>query len=224
MKTVLVTGANKGIGFEIVQRLLKKNYRVLAISRSTTNLRDIDDNNLKVYQCDIREKEQLEEIRNYIIKSGIKIDILVNNLGVGYFDKAENISIDDFQKVIFFFFLVPFYMISMVLPEMKERNWGRIITIGSDAAFLSEINGTAYCSSKFGLRGLCECIKKEVENYNISVSMVNPGRVDTWFNNKKPGDRKLALSAEQIATQVDFILSQDDFCCIEYINLYYNKK
>ena len=105
---------------------------------------------MKVYQCDIREKEQLEEIRNYIIKSGIKIDILVNNLGVGYFDKAENISIDDFQKVIFCNLVVPFYMISMVLPEMKERNWGRIITIGSDAAFLSEINGTAYCSSVHG--------------------------------------------------------------------------
>ncbi len=223
MKTVLVTGANRGIGFAIVQKLLKNNYKVIAISKSTNNLYNIKNKNLMIYKCNIENKKQLKKIEKYINENEIKVDILINNLGIGCFDKIEKITIEEFERVIFCNLVVPFYMTKILLPEMKNRNWGRIIMIGSNASFLPEINGSAYCASKFGLRGLCECIKKEIESYNIFISMVNPGRVDTWFNNKKPGDRILALSAEEVADQVVFILSQSDCCNIEYINLSHSK-
>jgi NADP-dependent 3-hydroxy acid dehydrogenase YdfG len=102
---------------------------------------------------------------------------------------------------------------------MKQQNFGKIITIASDADRLSFAGAGAYCASKAGARLLADCIRKEVAGYNISVTVISPGRVDTHFNGKQPGDRPHSLAAADVARQVQFVLAQPERCEIESINL-----
>lgn len=112
-----------------------------------------------------------------------------------------------------------YLMIKSVLPNMKSKNYGRVINISSDADHIGFAEAGAYCASKFGLLGLTEAVRKELIGNDISFTVISPGRVDTNFNNKKPGDRPVSLKAEDVAVQVAHLLELRENCNIETIRL-----
>lgn len=87
---ILVTGANKGIGFEIVKELLKDNNKIIAVSKSIDNLELINNENLIVYQCDLNYLKNLNNLFDYIQNNNYEVDTLINNAGIGYFGKIES--------------------------------------------------------------------------------------------------------------------------------------
>ena len=102
---------------------------------------------------------------------------------------------------------------------MKSHNYGRIINISSNADSISEAKGSAYCASKHGLLALSQCVQLETKGYNISVTTISPGRVDTYFNNKTPGARPFALQPSDVAEAVLYVLNVDSRCNIEQIKI-----
>lgn len=219
MKNVLVTGANKGIGLAIVKALLDHNYTVIAVSRNDENLNSIKSDRLRIFKVDLQNLEEIEAFLKKLSELGINIDVLINNAGIGVFGNVETLSWDNWRQVLDLNLSVPFYLTNYVIPKMKEQNYGRIINIGSDDDSKAEVGASAYCASKFGLLGLTQCVRLETQGYNIGVTTISPGRVDTFFNSKYPGCRPNALKDIDIAKQVIFVLDMDERCNIEEIRL-----
>lgn len=216
---VLVTGANRGIGYAITKRLLSEGYQVIAISRSTNNLSDIQQPNLIVYEVNLLDIAQIDRVLEDLKKREIIVDVLVNNAGKGLFKEIDKLSLEEWDTIIRLNLTVPYYLIHKLVIDMKSNLFGRIINIGSDADHIPYEYASAYCAAKFGLFGMTESLRFELKKANIGITTISPARVDTYFNNKKPGCRPISLNAEDVANQVSFILKQSDRCSIEQIKL-----
>lgn len=218
MRTALVTGANRGIGLAMVKELLDNGYKVIALSKTIENLVEIRNENLKIYKLNLIDIERVTKTIKEI-EQGCSVDILINNAGVGCFKKIEDYQMEEWNEVLFLNLTVPFILIKQFLPSMKKKKYGRIINIGSDADSFPFLEASAYCASKYGLRGMTECLRLELKQTSVNVTTISPGRVDTFFNGKYPGCRPMSLKPKDIAKQVLFILEQDERCNIEQIKL-----
>lgn len=183
------------------------------------NLEKITDSNLKVYKIDLLNGIELSRIIDKIKTEGVNIDILINNAGIGLFKKIEEYTNEEWNEIIQINLTVSFILIRKLLPDMKSRRYGRIINIGSDADSIPFPEAGAYCASKYGLRGMTESIRLDLKKTNVNITIISPGRVDTYFNGKHPECRPVALKASDIANEILFVLEQDDRCNIEQIKL-----
>lgn len=221
-KLVLVTGANRGIGFCIVKELLSLNYEVIAISKSTQNLEPLSlkyKQVLHIFKVDLQSDVEIVDLFHRMNNLRLKPDILINNAGIGKFSMVDHLSWSEWSNVLHLNLSVPFYFINKLLPHMKSQNYGKIINIGSNADSIPEALGSAYCASKYGLLALAQCTRLEVKNYNISLITISPGRVDTYFNSKHPGCRPNSLQPEDVAKLVTQVLELPDRCSIEQIRV-----
>ena len=105
------------------------------------------------------------------------------------------------------------------MDDIGKEPYGKIINIGSDADHMPFENASVYCATKFGLFGMTESLRIELKKKNIGITTISPARVDTYFNNKKPGCRPISLKADDVAEQVYFVLKQRSTCNIEQIKL-----
>lgn len=221
MENVLITGANKGIGLEIVKELLKKTrYKIIGVSKNVQNLEYLKrsyQDKLEVVKCNLLNIDDLNNLMSII--DIFHVDILINNAGIGYFDYIENISDEILHNLVNLNLIIPFKLVKKVLPGMKSKNYGHIINIGSNADSIPEEKNSLYCATKFGLKGFSQCLRLEIRGYNISISTISPGRVDTFFNNKKEGDRPTALKAKDVSKVVSFILDSCSNYCIDQVSL-----
>lgn len=219
MKTVLVTGANSGIGLATTKRLLKVGYKVVALSKHSNELEQINSNNLIIYTVDLMDTSKLKAFLQELDKKNISIDILINNAGIGIFKNIDNFKTSEWNEIITLNLSVPFILINHFVPAMKKKKYGRIINIGSDADHVPFKQASVYCASKYGLLGLTEALRLELKEFNIQITTISPARVDTKFNKKNEGDRPLSLKADDIAIQIEYILSMPNRCMIEQIKL-----
>lgn len=219
LPAVVITGCNKGIGKAIFESLEKKgSFRVYGICRDHAVV--TKSKNAMVYLCDLSDPDALIKTTQDILTSSGGIDIVINNAGTSVFKPIEDIELLEWQTVLGVNLTAPYILTKAFIPGMKTRNFGRIINISSDAQSLSFANASAYCASKAGLKLFADCVRKEAAGHNIHVSTVAPGRVDTFFNHKEPGKRPDALKAEDVASQVIYLLEQPER--IEIENLYLN--
>lgn len=216
----MINGCSRGIGRAILDRLiLSGDYRVYAVSKNTEELISIDSKNLTVYKCDLSVTSNAINVVKEVQEVSGGIDILINNAGVGIFRRVEELNLDDWNNVLTLNLTIPFIMVKNILPSMKLKNFGRIVNISSDADYICFSEGSAYCASKFGLRGFSDSVRDELKGFNIYITTISPGRVDTFFNEKKPGDRPNSLSADDVARQIMHVLEQRERCGIERIYL-----
>ena len=217
-KVAIITGASTGIGKHISVELSKKEYIVILISRSKDKLKSvkkiIDKNGHEciIIESDISKESSVDKIFKKI-KSFNNIDILINNAGLGIFNKIENISNSDWDVQINTNLKGSFMMTRNIIPIMKKNKNGKIVFINSVAGLKPYPYSSAYVASKFGLRGFASSIREELRKDNIKVISVHPGAIDTPFWNEIEGDfpREKMLSSIDISKSiVDSILSQNN--------------
>lgn len=190
MKTVLITGATAGIGYSSAIKFAQNGWNVIATGRRNKRLNELKqfindkfDKEISIYSFDISKKSEVQDSTNLILDKFKKIDLLINNAGLSLgLDNFEDSDIDDWERMIDINVKGLLYMSKIVSNKMKEQKSGHIINIGSIAGYNVYPKGHVYCASKFAVRAITEGMREDLAQYNIKVSSLNPGMVDTEFS------------------------------------------
>lgn len=223
-KIAIVTGGSKGIGREIGRLLARERAKVMLIARKTDELEEARDDlsregaPISFYGADIGRNEEVIQIVEEISSQHKRIDILINNAGIGIFSPVADYRIEDWHRVMDTNLNGAFYMTKAVLPYMIRQREGAIINIASLAAKNSFSNGSAYCASKAALAAFTECLMLEVRYYNIRVSAILPGSVATDFGSGNT-QKKWMLAPDDIAQQVLNIIKSKENALISHIEM-----
>ena len=216
-RVALVTGGSRGIGRATAESLLERGYRVFFCGRSPDILEDTQQQLFirypgKVFSrlCDVRSQAAVEELVTWVEQEASRIDVLVNNAGLGRFAPVDELSGDDFREVIETNLLGAFYAIHAVAPIMKRQGEGWIFNIASLAAKNPFAGGAAYNASKFGLVGMSEAAMLDLRHFGIRMAAICPGSVETDFGGgimKTPrGGADWRLAPEDVAKVVTDLL------------------
>lgn len=187
-KVWFITGASKGMGYEITKAVLNNGDKVIATSRNTdTLLEKIEEHegNLLPIKLDITNEE---DVQNAILK-GIdkfgKIDVVVNNAGYNLLGNIEEIRDIEFRKTMDVNVFAMTHIIRNALPHLRKQNSGYIINTASMMGYMSYPGNGSYSASKYAVIGLSEALAQEVAPFGINVTILAPGTFRTNFMNEE---------------------------------------
>jgi 3-oxoacyl-[acyl-carrier protein] reductase len=212
----LVTGASCGIGFETARVLRERGARVAICARHQNELESAAKmlGALPIV-ADVSKEDDVLRMIETVVKEYDDYNVLVNNAGFGSFEPLIELSSDEFFSVWRTNVLGAMMVARESAKHFVSRNYGNIVNIASTAGQRGFANGTAYCASKFALRGMTECWRAELREYNIRVMQMNPSEVLTNFGATTPrteprGDNPSKLHAPDIAEVIAGMLAMDD--------------
>lgn len=217
---ILVTGASKGIGFEMVKRFSKNpNTLVIAVSRNTEALTKLvkqkNTTSILPLKADITKDSDQKKIFRTIKSLDLGLDLLINNAGQIVNKPFEKISAKELQSVYSTNVFAPFTLIQTLLPLLNKKNKSHIVNISSMGGFQGSAKFaglSAYSSSKSALSGLTECLAEELKDRNIAVNCLALGAVQTEMLSKAFPGYKAPLSAANMAEfMCEFALSGQHF-------------
>jgi short-subunit dehydrogenase len=177
-KTILVTGADGGIGSTLIAKLLEEGAVLILIThrKIATTLPD----KCKNYACDLSNKEELSKLIGRIKTDFPKIDVLVNIAGIGIYKSIEEATVEEWETSFAINVTAPFVLMKNLLPLLS--NPGTIVlNIGSGAGVIPMKNRSLYCSTKFALRGLSLSLAEEFKEREPSFCLITLGSTLTPF-------------------------------------------
>jgi NADP-dependent 3-hydroxy acid dehydrogenase YdfG len=224
----IVTGASRGIGKEIALKLAKEGVKLTLVGSSLDIIQSAKDLNDQGYadviavQADVANEDDMNRVVQTTLNQFGQIDILVNNAGIGFFKLTEDVTVEEWRKVFEVNVQGVFIGAKVVIPHMKERKTGTIITISSDVGRYTIPNGAAYTATKYAVQGFSGSLAQEVREFGIRVGTVNPGMVDTYFANSTQGlpEKEEWLKVEDIANAVVYMASAPKHMLIDEIVLH----
>ncbi|XP_047528149.1 dehydrogenase/reductase SDR family protein 7-like [Vanessa atalanta] len=189
-KVVVVTGASSGIGEALAHVLYENGCKVILASRRINELNRVKEDLLSkknaltteeplAIELDLSNLDQLESFVNKVYESCGKIDILINNGGVSHRGSILHTKLDVDQKIMLTNYLGSVGITKAVLPRMVERKSGHIVFISSVQGLIAIPDRSAYAASKHALQAFGDCLRSEMYQHNIDVSVVSPGYVKT---------------------------------------------
>ena len=216
-KTCLVTGATRGIGRAVAEALAAAGAAVVISARTSSDVEDVAKEldyqflgSVVGIAADVSRPEDCARLVQETVDAFGRLDVLVNNAGVGILASIEELSVEDWQTQIDTNLRGVFCCSKAAVPHLKTAE-GWIINIGSLAGRNPFAGGSGYNASKFGLVGMTEAMMLDLRHSGIRVSMVMPGSVDTRFGGDYPeGGRAWALGADDVASAVLHLLSYPD--------------
>ncbi|XP_070544313.1 retinol dehydrogenase 8-like [Ptychodera flava] len=188
-QVIVITGCSTGIGLALAVMLAKdqqKRYKVYATMRNLSKRKALDeatpgelDSTLFVRELDVTKDDSVNTFFTNLLKETGRIDVLVNNAGIALCAAFEYIPIETIRHVLETNFYGPVRTIRGVLPKMKEQRSGKIINISSLLGVFGAPFTETYAASKFALEGMSECLVSTLRKFNIYVSTVQFGHVQT---------------------------------------------
>jgi len=212
----VVTGATKGIGYAIAERLLQDGLEVIATGTQESGDSPIGAN---YYQVDFLNDNSVNGFIKYLKKQ--QVDVLINNAGITKIGEFATIAIDDFDRILQVNLRTPFQLCQAVIPNMEKNNWGRIVNITSIFGNISKEYRASYSASKFGLDGMTAALAAEVSEKGILANSVAPGFIDTELTRNVLGEdgiselqgcipMKRLGQADEIASLVSWLVSNEN--------------
>jgi len=136
---------------------------------------------IKLKQLDVNKEESIKNVVKEILEAEGRIDVLINNAGFSSPKTIEQSTIQEFREIFETNFFGPATLIQQVVPGMRERREGHIITLGSIGGLMGQPFNDAYCAAKFAVEGLSEAMATTLAHFNIKVSVIEPGPIKTNF-------------------------------------------
>jgi short-subunit dehydrogenase len=178
-RTAIVTGASSGIGRASAEALARAGFTVFGTSRRKTN--DGPDR-LSMLACDVTDDEAVKTAVSTVLSQTGRIDVLVNNAGIGLIGGAEESSVTQVQALFDVNLFGVMRMTNAVLPSMRHRGEGRIINIGSVLGLIPAPYSAHYAATKHALEGYSESLDHELRAFNVRVSLIEPGYTRSGFD------------------------------------------
>ncbi|MDQ1001623.1 short-subunit dehydrogenase [Neobacillus niacini] len=189
-KNIVITGASGGIGAEIAKLCAKSGANLVLIARSIEKLKQLQMElqqkhqvRVEVYQLDVSNTDKVKEVFTTIFTEIGEVDILVNNAGFGVFREAHAATMDEIKGMFDVNVVGLMACTSMVLPKMRERRFGHIINIASQAGKIATPKSSVYSATKHAVLGYTNSLRMELSDFNVLVTSVNPGPIATNFFN-----------------------------------------
>ena len=203
-RTIIVTGASRGIGAAIVKMLAKEDYNiVLNYNKSEEIAKKMQEEftkqgkNVEIFKADVSKREEVKKLIEFTINKFEKIDVLINNAGISQTRLFTDITDEDWNNMLNVNLNSVFYMTQEVLPYMIHEKEGCIINISSIWGITGAACETHYSVAKAGVDAMTKSLAKELGPSNIRVNSIAPGIIDTDMN-KYLLDEELANIEEEI--------------------------
>jgi NAD(P)-dependent dehydrogenase (short-subunit alcohol dehydrogenase family) len=185
-RVVLITGASSGIGRACASYLSEMGFRVYGTSRrAAVEAGETGFGSVQMLAMDITCDESVERGIGLILEREGRIDIVINNAGMGIAGPVETTSIEEAQRQFEVNFFGAFRVCRAVLPPMRQQGEGYVINIGSIGGVIALPYQAMYSASKFALEGLSEALRLEVGAMGIRVTMIQPGDHKTAFTESR---------------------------------------
>lgn len=208
-KIAIVTGGSRGIGRGVAEALLKEDWKVWICSRDPQQAVQEMGGSIEGRPVDVRSQEQVDGFVKEVLGAESRVDLLVNNAGLGRFASVEELTGEQWREVIETNLNGPFYFLRAVAPAMKRQGAGWIVNIASLAAKNPFAGGAAYNASKFGLLGMSEAAMLDLRKHGIRIASILPGSVNTEFGGGQ-AEADWKLQPADIAAMVLHLVSYPD--------------
>jgi NADP-dependent 3-hydroxy acid dehydrogenase YdfG len=229
-RTALVTGASRGIGEAIAEALAGAGARVALLARTESALREIATRigrDAVAVAADLTDETVVANaVARVCEEFGGAPDILVNNAGLFQIAGIESTSPGEISSIISTNLIAPFLLLNNLLPLMRKRGSGHVVTIGSIADRTIFAGNGAYSATKFGMRGVHEVLREETRGSGIRATLVSPASVDTdiwepirYYGDAGVPDRRGMLDVRAVADAVLFAVTRPASVNIDELRL-----
>lgn len=227
-KTILISGASKGIGKTLALELAQKSCNLALIARSEIELKAVQKqivnlgSRCEIFIGDISHNDFVETLVSEVLECFGTIDFLINNAGVGDFGPIENYAESSFDKMFDTNVKGTFLLCKNVIPVLKANSKGHIVSVISDVGKRDIANGALYCASKFAQDAFTSAMRKELRPFNIKVSNIYSGLVDSEFHEGAQGsdEHALWLKTGDMAKSILFVMNQDEHVVIDELMIH----
>jgi 3-oxoacyl-[acyl-carrier protein] reductase len=226
-RVAIVTGAGRGVGRATALALAGQGMRVVVGARTAGDVERVAaeieprGGEARAVAADVRDPEGARALAAGALDAWGRIDVLINNAGVGGSGDVEHLPLEVWQRCLDTNLTGAFLCSQAVLPAMRGQRSGHIIMISSGAGKQGYANMAAYCASKFGLMGFAQSLAAEVGDLGIKVCTITPGSILSDFGGHRaarPGAKYLA--PEDVAEAIVFLLSQAERAWTQEMSLW----
>jgi 3-oxoacyl-[acyl-carrier protein] reductase len=218
MKTVLVTGATRGIGNAIAKEFKKNNFSVIGTATSESGVATLHEQNIKGYVLDLNSKDSINSFWGKLENDDQKISVLINNAGITRDNIVLRMSDEEWSDIMNVHLYGTFQLSKRVLKMMLKEKYGRIINISSASASIGNRGQSNYAAAKAGVEAFTKSLAKEVGKRDITINAVAPGFISTDMTEQNDGVNSEYLikeipmgrfgEPEEVADLVSFLCSE----------------
>lgn len=201
-KTIFVTGATSGVGLKITELLVAQGHSVYATGRNTVALIALERVGANVIQADLTDIATIDEVCAQLPP----LDVAILSAGVGKFGIAPELTDEAIRQMVELNVSVPMYLAKRLTAPMIQRQQGQLIFIGSQAGKVATPKASVYAATKHAIVGFTNGLRMELAPYNVKVTAIHPGPIDTPFLDKASDDSgyreslgRFLLTAEEVA-------------------------
>jgi len=187
MKTALVTGASRGIGKAIAEKLKADNYKVLGTATSDSGVDTLNSNGIEGHLLDLNSKDSIENFWSKLESDNKTISVLVNNAGITRDNIILRMSDEEWSDIMNVHLYGTFQLSKRALKMMLKNKWGRIINISSASASIGNRGQSNYAAAKAGVEAFTKSLAKEVGKRDITINAVAPGFISTDMTENNKG-------------------------------------
>jgi len=188
-ETVLITGCSSGVGRATAEAFLDREATVYATAREAKDIAALDEQGAETAELDVTDGERCRAVVERSVDETGRIDVLVNNAGYGQQGVIEDVPVSRVREQFDVNVHGPHRLTRAVLPRMREQESGRIINVSSVAGRVSTPGMGVYSGSKFALEAMTDALRNEVNDHGIHAILVEPGPVDTRFDERAERER-----------------------------------
>lgn len=178
-KTILITGASSGIGYDAAKTLAQQGHYVYAAARRIELMEPLKTFGVHVLKMDVTDETSMQQGVEAVIRAEGHIDVLINNAGYGFFGAIENVPMEEARRQLEVNVFGLARLTQLVLPYMRKQKSGRIINTSSIAGKMVIYLGGWYNVTKYAVEAFSDALRMETKPFGIDVVMIEPGAIKT---------------------------------------------